>query len=215
MHCECCITSRHLTVYNISIWLHGQCSTPLKILKHKRGKPLKSGEKRIVLNVFNKFKRIYKFMFKQTRFPHTSKRKWHRSVLTVQRKMHVSHTFCANGGRIHNAVPVQLSQSEISESTCICWHQDRSSTEFGIDATGYTASFYYEKDVTFSSLFSGFRTKFEVEAQLQLITVPEGKRGNTPLFCSWVFYDWVYVEVYPQVLLQGWKCLLVLLRWGW
>ena len=35
----------------------GQCSTPIKIVKHKRGKPLKSGEKKtIVLNVFNKFK---------------------------------------------------------------------------------------------------------------------------------------------------------------
>ena len=59
-----------------------QCSTPLKIVKHKGGKPLKSGEKTIVLNAFNKFKRIYKFKFKQIRFPHTSKRTRHRSVLT-------------------------------------------------------------------------------------------------------------------------------------
>ena len=72
-----------LTVDNISVWLHGQCSTPVKIVKHKRGKPLKSGEKTLVLNVFNKFKRIYKFMFKQIRFPHTRKRTRHRSVLTV------------------------------------------------------------------------------------------------------------------------------------
>ena len=55
----------------------------MKIVKHKRGKPLKSGDKTIVLNVFNKVKRIYKFMFKQIRFPYTSKRTRHRSVLTV------------------------------------------------------------------------------------------------------------------------------------
>ena len=55
----------------------------MKIVKHKRGKPYKSGEKPIVLNVFNKFKRIYKFMFKQIRFPYTSKRTLHRSVVTV------------------------------------------------------------------------------------------------------------------------------------
>ena len=42
----------------------GQCSTPVKIVKHERGKPLKSSEKTIVLNVFNNFKRIYKFIFK-------------------------------------------------------------------------------------------------------------------------------------------------------
>ena len=58
----------------------------MKIVKHKRGKPLKSGEKTIVLNVFNKFKRIYKLMFKQIRFPYTSKRTRHRSVLTVHRR---------------------------------------------------------------------------------------------------------------------------------
>ena len=50
---------------------------------HKRGKPLKSGEKTIVLNVSNKFKRIYKVMFKQIRFPYTSKRTRHRSVVAV------------------------------------------------------------------------------------------------------------------------------------
>ena len=55
----------------------------MKIVKHKRGKPLKSGEKTIVLNIFNKFKRIFKFMFKQIRFPYTSKRTWHHSVVTV------------------------------------------------------------------------------------------------------------------------------------
>ena len=55
----------------------------MKVVKHKRGKPLKSGEKTIVLNVFNKFKTIYKFMFKQMRFPYTSKRTRHRSVVTV------------------------------------------------------------------------------------------------------------------------------------
>ena len=46
--------------------------------------------------------------------------------------MHVSQTFGANGGRIHNAIPVYVSQSKIGKSTWICWHQDRSSTEFGI-----------------------------------------------------------------------------------
>ena len=55
----------------------------MKIVKHKRGKPLKSGEKTIVLNIFNKFKRIYKFMFKQIRFLCTNKRTRHRSVVTV------------------------------------------------------------------------------------------------------------------------------------
>ena len=55
----------------------------MKIVKHKRAKPLKSGEKTIVLNVFNKFKRIYKFMLKKIRFPDTSKRTRHRSVVTV------------------------------------------------------------------------------------------------------------------------------------
>ena len=55
----------------------------MKIVKLKRGKPLKSGEETIVLNVFNKFKRIHKFMFKQIRFPYKSKRTRHRSVLTV------------------------------------------------------------------------------------------------------------------------------------
>ena len=58
-------------------------STPVKIVKNKRGKPLKNGEKTIVLNVFNKFKKIYKFIFKQIRFPYTSKRTRHRSVVTV------------------------------------------------------------------------------------------------------------------------------------
>ena len=48
--------------------------------------------------------------------------------------MHVS-PFGANGGRIHNAIPVYVSQSEFNESTWICWHQDRSSTEFGIDVS--------------------------------------------------------------------------------
>ena len=88
----------------------------MKIVKHKRGKSLKSGEKTIMLNVFNKFKRIYKFMFKQIRFPHTSQRTRHRSVLTVQRKMHVSHTFCANGGMIHNAVPVYLANQRLAKA---------------------------------------------------------------------------------------------------
>ena len=55
----------------------------MKIVKHKRGKPLKSGEKTIVLNVFNKVKRIYEFMFKQIRFPNASKRTRHRSVVMV------------------------------------------------------------------------------------------------------------------------------------
>ena len=55
----------------------------MKIVKHKRGKLSKSGEKTIVLNVFNKVKRIYKFMFKQIRFPYTSKRTRHRRVVTV------------------------------------------------------------------------------------------------------------------------------------
>ena len=55
----------------------------MKIVKHKRGKPLKSGEKAIVLNVFNKFKRIYEFMFKQICFPYTSKRTRHRSVIII------------------------------------------------------------------------------------------------------------------------------------
>ena len=54
----------------------------MKIVKHKRGKPLKS-VKKIVLNVLNKFKRIYEFMFKQICFPYTSKRTRHRSVVTV------------------------------------------------------------------------------------------------------------------------------------
>ena len=53
----------------------------MKIVKHKRGKPLKSGEKTIVLHVFNKFKRIYEFMFMQIRFPYTSKRTRHHSVI--------------------------------------------------------------------------------------------------------------------------------------
>ena len=61
----------------------GQCSTPVKIVKHKRGKSLKSGEKAVVLNVFNKFKRIYECMFKQIRFPYKSKRTRHRSVVTI------------------------------------------------------------------------------------------------------------------------------------
>ena len=62
----------------------GQCSTPVKIAKQKRGKPLKSGKKKkLVLNVFNKFKRIYEFMFKQISFPYTSKRTRHRSVVMV------------------------------------------------------------------------------------------------------------------------------------
>ena len=55
----------------------------MKIVKHKRGKPLKSGENIIELNVFNKFKRIYEFMFKQIRFPYASKRTRHSSVVTV------------------------------------------------------------------------------------------------------------------------------------
>ena len=54
----------------------------MKIVKHKRGKPLKSGEKTIVLNVFNKFKRVYE-LIKQIRFPYTSKKTRHRSVVTV------------------------------------------------------------------------------------------------------------------------------------
>ena len=33
--------------------------------------------------MFNKFKRIYEFMFKQIRFPYASKRTRHRSVVTV------------------------------------------------------------------------------------------------------------------------------------
>ena len=80
----------------------------MKIVEHKCGKPLKSGEKTIVLNEFNKFKGIYELMFKQIRFPYTSKRTWHRSVVTVlgSRNMHVSQTFGANGGRIQNAIPV-------------------------------------------------------------------------------------------------------------
>ena len=41
----------------------GQCSTPVKIVNHKRGKHLKSGEKAIVY-VLNKFNRIYEFIFK-------------------------------------------------------------------------------------------------------------------------------------------------------
>ena len=44
---------------------------------------MKSGEKTIVLNVFNKFKKNYKFMFKQIRLPYTIKGVRHRSVLTV------------------------------------------------------------------------------------------------------------------------------------
>ena len=32
------------------------------------------------------------------------------------RNMHVSQTFGANGGRIHNTIPVYASQSEINES---------------------------------------------------------------------------------------------------
>ena len=36
------------------------------------------------------------------------------------RNMHVSQTFGANGGRIHDAIPVYVSQSEINESTWIC-----------------------------------------------------------------------------------------------
>ena len=54
----------------------------MKIVKHKHGKPLKSDEKTVVLNVFNRFKRIYEFMFKQIRFPYTSKRTRHRSDVT-------------------------------------------------------------------------------------------------------------------------------------
>ena len=62
----------------------GQCSIPIEIVKHERGKPLKSGEKTIVLiNVFNKFKRIYEFRFKKSRFPYTSKTAWYHSVVTV------------------------------------------------------------------------------------------------------------------------------------
>ena len=45
MHCECCVTC-HYTVDNISIWLPGQCPTPMKIVKHKRGKPLKVAKKK-------------------------------------------------------------------------------------------------------------------------------------------------------------------------
>ena len=44
----------------------GQCSTPVMIVKHKRGKPLKSVEKTIVLNVFNNFKRIYELMLSKS-----------------------------------------------------------------------------------------------------------------------------------------------------
>ena len=46
--------------------------------------------------------------------------------------MLVSETFGAYDGRIHNAISVYVSQSEISKSTCICWYQDRRSIEFGI-----------------------------------------------------------------------------------
>ena len=52
-------------------------------VKHKHGKPLKSGEKTIVLNVFNKLKRIYEFVFKQIRFLYASKSTRHRCVVTV------------------------------------------------------------------------------------------------------------------------------------
>ena len=56
----------------------------MKIVKHKRGKPFKSGKKKtIVLNVFKKSKRIYEFLFKKIRFPYASKRTRHRSVATV------------------------------------------------------------------------------------------------------------------------------------
>ena len=55
----------------------------MKIVKQKRGKPLKSGENTIVLNVFNKFKSIYEFMFKHIRFPYESKRTRHHSVVTL------------------------------------------------------------------------------------------------------------------------------------
>ena len=57
--------------------------TPVKIVKHKRGKPFKISEKTIVLNVLNKFKRIYEFRFKKIRYPNTSKRTRHRSIVTV------------------------------------------------------------------------------------------------------------------------------------
>ena len=63
----------------------GQCSSPEKIVKHKRGKPFKSSEKTVVLNVFNTCKRIYEFLFKKIRFPYTSKITRHSSVVTVLR----------------------------------------------------------------------------------------------------------------------------------
>ena len=72
----------HVVTKQLIIFQYGcevSVSTPVKIVKNKRGKPLKSGEKTIVLNVLNKFKRIYKFIFKQIRFPYTSKRTLHCS----------------------------------------------------------------------------------------------------------------------------------------
>ena len=97
----------------------GLCSTPVKKVKHKRGKPLKSGEKTIVLNVFNKVKRIYKFMFKQIRFPYTSKRTRHRSVVTVLRTC-MCHKRLVPMAEGYIMQPVYVSQSEINESTWIC-----------------------------------------------------------------------------------------------
>ena len=103
-----------------------------EVVKHKRGKPLKSGEKNNVKMYSISSK---EFMFKQIRFPYTSKRT--RLFVDIPlvsndtRNMHVSQTFGANGGTIYNAIPVYASQSEINERIWICWHQDRSSNEFG------------------------------------------------------------------------------------
>ena len=108
----------------------GQCSSPVKIVKHKRDKPLKSSEKTKVFNAFNKFKKIMNLCLSKSASltqikEHVSQR------CNGTRNMHVSQTLGANGGRIHYEIPVYVRQSEINESTWICWHQDRSSTEFG------------------------------------------------------------------------------------
>ena len=90
-----------------------------QIVKHNRGKPLKSGEKTIVLNVLNKLKRIYKFMFEQIRFPYTSKRTRHRSIVMVLGTC-MCHKHLALMAEGHNAIPVYVNQSEINKSTWIC-----------------------------------------------------------------------------------------------
>ena len=72
---------------------------------------------------------------KSASLTYVSKRTWHRSVVNDL------GTWVTNIWRYwrkdtERNIPVYVSQSEINESTWICWHQDRSSTEFGIVPLG-------------------------------------------------------------------------------